>query len=957
MMMKTWKTGRIKRYYKLFAYLFLVIGLFLISFICLPFYKRAEHKIVIEADGIMNAASLSDGVQIQKVIIDGQNQDLTDIFLENDWHYEDDMFTWNSYASRQTYIEADIIFRKAEFYFLENPYCGAMTCYVDGKEYFSKDLYNTETNCYKLMIKGEENISFFIRLLTSMSISGCLILFWRVIKIRINLLVIKEWLLSAGRKIGRTDIVNITIYILLLMVIVFNLSAIIENHTIEEVIEHDVNSTDRIQLSEVEYVRQDIGISAKTTGLVLYFFKKDFFSGCVHVSVKQNGETVFEKNIYAGNIENDSKCTLDIPELNEGNYTIFVEGVNEDNNDVSLVLSRQKIFEKAWINGESYDGNMALSLKTNIVPRTHRYRVYLFAGLLIVVGIVLWNMPRQRRKVSIFYICTVLLHIITICIQFPCYSVTPEVISETGSNFYQMTYLLDAKDSIYLDDAGYWPLFQRLISIFIICVLHQQRYAVFLMQGFAVLFTAFAFSRLCLSHYRNYAQDRVRFAASLFVGISYVAAYGDSCLAFHNFTYLGIVLVFFNMMLDLEHLNKIIFAIVTAESALLCLSKGRYGIFFPLYILIFMGYLIRKIVFRRKSGKEQKSCKRQMIYMSVVTASAFVQMMYMLNNTAKWDTHTEGLGHVLMAGIYYFVQSFITVFIPCSQLVWNGWMLHIILVLLLICAGMILIWKWKRAENTCSLIIIIIIFTMGSSMLNAIMQNEYKDYAWGKLSPLAFERTNIFMITGAVFVIFLFCRLVREKRAKEWIYSILLIIICIRFTALKDSYINDNCFIQADWKNDYQMFQNSSYVIPLWNEDRFMVKNAYVLYLGAKSEEEIDTSKWNYTTGPDVVEQKYFPYSTSSVFETAVLRNKSINSIYAKKLAIGMDGEISVVLYDENGTLLCRQKARPAEQRLNMAFVFDMPVYNVSRIEFVDNSGKSVQVRTDLLIGICEKEN
>lgn len=948
-----------RRYLKFIGALFLVIFAFLVSLLCLPFYKLDEHKIVIEANGIVNDAALADGVQIQRVNADGQDLDMTDIFQENDWHYENGMFTWNSYAAKQNHLETDLTFRKADFYFLENAYCGAVTCYVDGKKYFSKDLYSAEIGCCKLTIKGEKQISVLMRLFISLSIAGFLMLLWKVVRKKMNLPFVRKWILFAGSRIRRSriDALTAAVCILLLIVAVFNLSAVIENRTIEESIEHDIDLDCRKSLSEIEYVKQDIDINAKTTQLGLYFYKEDFFNGCIHVWIYQDDQTVYEKNIYADSIGNDSKCLLDISGLHEGKYTVFVKGANIDNNNVSLVFSRQKIFDRAQIDGESYDGNAALSLKTRITPKTHGYRVFLTVGMFAVIGIVLWNMRPQKRKASVFYICAVFLNVITVCIRFPLYSITPEAVAETGSNFYQMTYLLGTKDSICLDDAGYWPLFQRLISVFIIHVLHQQRYAVFLMQGVAVLSFAFAFSRFCLKNYRNYAQNQTRFAVSLAGGTVFAAAYGESCLAFHNFTYLCIVLIFFNMMLDLEQLNRISFVFITVESALLCLSKGRYGVLFPLYVLVFIGYLIKKAVSPKEAGREQKSCKRQIVYMAVVAAGAFVQTMYMLKNTAQWDTHTGGLAQVMMAGIYYFVQAFATVFIPFSQLEWNGWIVHTVLILLLMGFGTVLLRKWKKEKNICGLITVILIFIMGSSMLNAIMQSEYKNYAWEKLSPLPLDRTNIFMVAGVVFIIFLFCRLVQEKRTREWIFSVLLVMISIRFTALKGWGIYDHCFMQADWRNDYHQFQNESYVIPLGDVNRFVVKNAYVFYLGAKSEQEIDTSKWNYTTGPDVIEKKYFPYSTSSVFETTALRDKSINSIYARKLAVGMEGDISAVLYDKNGTLLCRQKAQPAKQRLGISFVFDAPVSNASRIELVDQTGKSVEVRTDLWIGVCEKEN
>lgn len=943
-----------KQYGRIGIFSGMFIFIFFVSFFIWPVYQRTEHQIVIEANGIVNDASLADGVQIQSIYLDGKEQDLTDFFQANTWNYENGMFTWNSFCTNQNRIEAAAVFRQAEIYFLENSYCGGMTCYIDGREYASRDLYAPETGSFRLVVNGEKNPNSFGRLFFSIVAAAGLFLVFSYAGNRMHLPRDRMILCRYFQKIGRTfDILNAAVCMLLLFTVIYNFSAVVEKSRFYETLTHDIDTTEQMLFTKTGSVIQEIDLDAKTTEITLYFQKEKLFQGSIDVAVIQDQKEICEKHVYAGSIQDDFTYTFQTPALKKGTYTIVISGPDQENGRVSLLLSRQKMFANAQIDGNTYDGNVAVTLQTSITPTAHAYRIILFAVLLLTAGTALWNTLRQSRSSSVYYICAVLLTAMTIGIQFPCLSITPEFFGESGSNFYQMTYQLEWKEHILLDDAGYWPLFQRLIADFIIYVLRQGKYAVYLMQGCAVLFVSFAFARFCLHFYQSYAQERARFAVSLFGGVSYVVVYGEECLAFHNFAYYGIVLLLLNLLLDFGQLTKKQFLFLTTEGALLCLSKGRYGVFFPLYAMLLALFLIRQIWCRNRQRAACKSEFRQMIYLSVTGVGAFLQTVYMLNHISVWNTDTKGAGQVISSSIYYCVQAFITVWIPYSDITWNAPVMNSFFIILLTGACMFTVYKWKERKKICGHMAVIATFLMGSSMMNAIMQNEYKNYTWSKVSPLPLNRANIFMITGILFLLFFLCSLIRKKAVREWVFSILLLVLSVRFLASRGIYNNDNCFIQANWNNDYQVIDQESYIIPIWYQERFITKNAEVMYLGSREEEELETSQWNYTTGPTIIKTMDFPYKTTSVFQTNVLKERSVNSIYAKKAAVGMNGNVTVILYDENDQILCREKAKPTDQRLYLSYVFDQPVGGVARMEFVDDTGRSVHVQTDLFLGIC----
>lgn len=135
------------------------IVILILFFIFLPKYKQKEVKIVIEPKGIVNLASLADGVQIIEAKVNGQKIDLIDFFEDSDWFFENGRYTWNAVRQCKPKIEAVIKCYILEIAFLKNEWCGSANIYINDILEEKVDFYSEEETIYLYQINGFEVMS------------------------------------------------------------------------------------------------------------------------------------------------------------------------------------------------------------------------------------------------------------------------------------------------------------------------------------------------------------------------------------------------------------------------------------------------------------------------------------------------------------------------------------------------------------------------------------------------------------------------------------------------------------------------------------------------------------------------------------------------------------------------------------------------------------------------------
>lgn len=84
----------------------------------------------------------------------------------------------------------------------------------------------------------------------------------------------------------------------------------------------------------------------------------------------------------------------------------------------------------------------------------------------------------QTLKLILIFVGTVISCLIIKFIQYPSLFIYPEIIQDTGINFLRLT-IKDSIQSLRVLDAGYLPLFQRIISILVVNIIPPKYYNIF----------------------------------------------------------------------------------------------------------------------------------------------------------------------------------------------------------------------------------------------------------------------------------------------------------------------------------------------------------------------------------------------------------------------------------------------------------------------------------------------
>lgn len=255
---------------------------------------------------------------------------------------------------------------------------------------------------------------------------------------------------------------------------------------------------------------------------------------------------------------------------------------------------------------------------------------------------------------------TVLLNVLAINIVCP-YTFRVPQLAENVLNFYYLTEKNSLFQGLFLTDAGYLPLFQRIIAIIGIKLLNLGPHSLYFMQIVGVVLVSCFAAAICLGCFRKISNTENRFVVAL--SIIALFAHPTVCTYF-NFVYLGYFILVLLMVCQWEQMKKWQYIGMLIVSAVLCMSKGFYIVFFPWGIISFM-------LFSKRMELREK------IYAITVTVAACMQVLMVLVNGGiqKWiqveeqTTVSEAIGiteiilaviavAVLGAGMFFCIKLF-----------------------------------------------------------------------------------------------------------------------------------------------------------------------------------------------------------------------------------------------------------------------------------------------------------
>ena len=198
--------------------------------------------------------------------------------------------------------------------------------------------------------------------------------------------------------------------------------------------------------------------------------------------------------------------------------------------------------------------------------------------------------------------------------------------AEAVTNFMHNALNVGFKRNLLVSDAGYCPLFQRLITLFIFRILNvQPYYALFLMQAVAYIIAGFILSSFVKWQFKEQLPLEDRYLLSVLFIMQIV---DKQTGAFINFIVYGIFIILLYFLSEREKWGKLEFVFICLFSCLMCLSKGAFVTVLPFMLMVVLFF--------------KKNCvKRDLIFSFSCMFGATLQLIYYLKyGGADWFDRT-----------------------------------------------------------------------------------------------------------------------------------------------------------------------------------------------------------------------------------------------------------------------------------------------------------------------------
>lgn len=305
-------------------------------------------------------------------------------------------------------------------------------------------------------------------------------------------------------------------------------------------------------------------------------------------------------------------------ESGEAQLIISTEGVSET--QLSLYGSKDYYgFGNICIDDTEQDITLAQVYHYHVM--TYEYILRLLCFGVVILGfvglciLIVWQngQTEENPKVcrAVFAIMTVLFMAIIYIFDSSIY--LEPTYAEAVTNFLHYAREESFAANLLITDAGYLPLFQRLITLFYVKVLRIPSTCVlYVMQFTACLLCSMTWAFFVLRPFRRWMRLQNRILVSLLIMIT---CFCEETIFFTNFVYWGIALLLLLMISRMEDFSRIAYAVLLVCGLLICLSKGAYVIMLP-FMLIYLIFFYSDIGLRNR------------IYAGVISAASLMQLLY-----------------------------------------------------------------------------------------------------------------------------------------------------------------------------------------------------------------------------------------------------------------------------------------------------------------------------------------
>ncbi len=640
---------------------------------------------------------------------------------------------------------------------------------------------------------------------------------------------------------------------------------------------------------------------------------------------------------------------LNFKKLKRGQARLIIEGVDgEKGNSVSMQRTSDIIYGELIQNGNLTGKSLSHNIIFYEINSTIKGQIIFFiiSMILFFYGISLTKTEEKNNKK--LYIVTVLLVYTLISVKAPTLTFKAEPFAEQIFNFLDNGRNLSFWKNLYTMDAGYLPLFQRIVGLLIIKTRLNVRIVSFLMSNISILIIGLMVSVFTLNNYRKYGERSYRFLMSLIFGVFNIlsASYIETHV-FIDFGYMNLFLLFFITLLDFEKIKRSKFISLMGLVFLLSLSKPQTIILLPLCIILLI--LLKKII-----------QKREKIFIVTISLASLIQTIYIYMNMRIWikgDEPKVTILKIFNVGTHQVVQQFINLFYPGmaepNQDIFNMNMLFLILLILLITICLFLFYKNKDKDSLLLLVLLGIIF--GSSYFNVITRMWDGEDVWTQMLGARNNRYAALIKISFILIFLLLPTCIKKldilKKRKfslyklkfNYFFSFVVFFLTVRYSPkiTNDIYRYDDIF--SDWKIYSKFYETGEYTIPIEPYIRQVNQNLY--YIGS-------TSKPPSVMIPSS-EKKYYLKNLENVekIEELVLpKLMKVEYLYVRRVRNYNFDKVKLLCFDEKNNIISETMQLNTRNKGSIGFKIEKPT-KIAKIAFFTEHGRKAYMLPEIVIG------
>ena len=655
--------------------------------------------------------------------------------------------------------------------------------------------------------------------------------------------------------------------------------------------------------------------------------------GTIKIKIVQENKEK-EEILDESKLKDNSFYYLNVKNMKSGEALLIIEGIDgTEGNAVSVHKTSDIMYGELIQNGEATNRSLVHDIEFYDINTTVKGQVIFLILSLISYFYFLMLMKNEKKNNKKIYFVTVLFIFFMMNVKAPTLTFNAQPFAEQVFNFMYNGTHKNFLQNIFWMDAGYWPLYQRIIGLIIIKLGFNASITGFLLSNFAVLLVALMVSVFTLDYFEKYVNILFRFII--------IMPYTETH-TFINFSYVNIVLIIFISLIDFEKLERKKYILFMVLTFFLCISKSHYVILLPIAVLLLF-LLFKKLHYREK------------IYLVIISIALIFQIIYTYQNMAIWIRPEENkltILQIINIGTHQVIQQFINLFFSGIGLnieVENMNIMFLFIFIIMIIFFVYLLIKNKGKEEI--LLLSLIALMLGSSYLNVISRIWTGEKLWttafGAINSRHASLIKMSLIALLIILPYSIQKSNEEKKEETVILKernilniIVIIFLLIRYSPVTVDSIYKGNEIHSDWKRYSKFYDTKNFLIPV--EPYFMNENEKAYYIGKETNE----SKVVVLEG-----EKFYINGKEKIQELELPKPTKIEFLYTKRIRDYNFDRIRLIGFDKNNNIVLDLTQLNDKERSYIGFKNNNPNVEITKISFINEINKQAYVVPEIFIG------